>query len=664
MHSDHDPFAFTELDGARIAASLRGIGAYLWSLDPSTGEADVYLPAVRGAAADAGRSCFAHHRRSLRDFLGVFDAEDRHRFEVALDEAAAGDGALDLEVRVRFPGPLPRWVRFSGRRESGAGARATRFHGIVQDVHDRKLVELELEAERTRTRRAIEGSNDAFWDFDLVNGRFWASPRMIELLGYTPEDFAGNPRLLFDVTHPDDKEWSSRVIMDHVERGTPFDIEMRQRSKAGDYLWFHVKGQRTLDARGRATNVSGIQVDITEKKRQAEALEAAVAAAQAASEAKSAFLASMSHEIRTPMYGVTGMMELLQQTELTETQREYVVAARDSADALLVIIDDLLDFSKIEAGRLELEREDFEPEAVARDVLRLVGAKARGRDVRFEFTRDDAVPARVRGDEVRFRQILLNLVGNAEKFTERGHVRVTLAPAPAADAGCVGLAVAVEDTGIGIEAEALGRLHEPFVQADVSTTRRFGGTGLGLAIVQRLLRLMGGALEIDSEPGRGSTFRFVVVFERAPEPAAEPVRAAAPPPGGDDRVLAEHRVLFVDDNPVNRLVGERMLRRLGADVETAVDGQGAIEAWVRGPWDLVLMDCHMPVVDGHEATRTIRGLEPAGARTPILALTADARPGLEDACRASGMDGVLTKPIALGVLRDAVLLQIRTPKEP
>ena len=407
----------------------------------------------------------------------------------------------------------------------------------------------------------------------------------------------------------------------------------------------------------------GVYHDITElREREAalaaakEAAEAARADAEAATQAKSTFLATMSHEIRTPMNGVLGMMEVLEYQGLDESQRKSVSTMRDSAQALLRIIDDLLDFSKIEAGRLELEDTAFSLSGLIDGSVETFRPQAAAKGLTIESFIEAGSNDALVGDPTRVRQILFNLVSNALKFTQRGGITIRAGTRPLGE-GATRVMLAMTDTGIGLSAEQRARLFQPFAQANSSTTRKFGGTGLGLSIVRRLTELMDGTVDIQSTPGKGSTFTVALTLKAAP--ADSPLTAllrpeAAPKDTDKPRLREQFRVLVVDDHPVNREVLVRQLDLIGIAADSVNDGVEALDAWAAGRYNAVLADIHMPHMDGYELTARIREAERNGKRpghTPIVAVTANALKGEEERCIEAGMDAYLVKPVNIDRLR-------------
>ena len=394
---------------------------------------------------------------------------------------------------------------------------------------------------------------------------------------------------------------------------------------------------------GRECRIAFFQ-DVTERNRAATELAIARDQAVEASNMKSAFLANVSHEIRTPMNGVLGMTELLLDMGLTEPQRECAQQVTRSGEQMLSLINDILDTSKIETGHLELELADFDLDETVKETCSVAGALARSKGLRLDLQIDAGVPPRVRGDGRRLGQILLNLVSNAVKFTVTGAitVRVNATPAPQASTA---IRVEVVDSGIGIDPANLGRMFEPFTQADVSTTRQYGGTGLGLAIARELVELMGGTIGAESEPGRGSTFWFEVLLAAAEASAT----LAAPTPeanvGGGPVWVSSPLVLVAEDSQINQIVAARSLERCGCRVEVVGDGREALKALEARRYDAVLMDCQMPDMDGYQATEELRRRETGARRTPVIAMTAHAMDGDRERCLDAGMDDYISKPM-------------------
>lgn len=393
-----------------------------------------------------------------------------------------------------------------------------------------------------------------------------------------------------------------------------------------------------------ATLLSLMRAEIRQRAATERELQNAKAAADEANRAKSDFLAVMSHEIRTPLNAVMGFATLLSETKLDEAQRGYLSTITGEGGRLSSLINDILDLSKIEEGRLVLERLPFAPVETAQEVLRLLGARAAEKKLDLRFEAQVLSPLLIAGDPLRFRQVLLNLLDNAVKFTPRGHVTLVLRWTPPAEGATTGtLDVRVRDSGIGIGEEKRKKLFQMFVQADPSTTRRFGGTGLGLAICQRLVSLMGGDITVRSEPGAGSEFAFSL-----PAPPVALSDESAPVTAAPDSTPARHpRILVVDDMETNRFLLEVFLYRHGFEPELASGGEEAIRLALQNRYDAILMDLTMPDLDGFTATQRIREAEGHERHTPIIALTASTTKGTREKCLAAGMDEHMTKPLDL-----------------
>jgi PAS domain S-box-containing protein len=443
-----------------------------------------------------------------------------------------------------------------------------------------------------------------------------------------------------------------------IQSGQPLVGQELLLERDGRRKWLAFTLVPVRDPDGATVGLVGLSHDVTRRRQTEEELRAAKEVAESASRAKSEFLTNMNHEIRTPLNGILGMTELALDTELTAEQRALLQMAKSSADALLALINAVLDLAKIEAGKLELEENAFRLRDLCADTLQSLGWPAHQKGLQMFCHVDRAVPDALVGDAGRLRQVLVNLVGNAIKFTERGEVVLNVGcDRQTAEEVC--LHAAVRDTGIGIPADKQGAIFEAFVQADSSTTRRYGGTGLGLTISARLVEMMGGRIWVESEVGKGSTFHFTACLRPGPaapeaEPPAADLDAAAPLP-------AQLRILLAEDDAVNQAVAVGMLEKRGHQVVVARNGREALAAWEREPFDLVLMDQQMPEMDGFEATAVIRGREAgSGRHTPIIALTAHAMKGDRERCLEAGMDGYLAKPLqAQGLLR--VMAEVLPP---
>lgn len=506
--------------------------------------------------------------------------------------------------------------------------------------------ERHLQQSREQFELAVRGSNDGIYDWDIRTKEIYYSPRWKEIIGYEDHELPNRLREWLKRVHPEDRERTREAVRGYLAGGEHyFYFEHRLRQREGGYKWVLVRGVVLRDSTGQPTRLAGSISDIDERKRFEQIIIDSREEALAATKAKSQFLANMTHEIRTPLNGIIGMASLLAETRLDARQAECTAVIKDSAHSLLTVISDILDFSKIEAGKMELEVIDFDLAEILRDVTKLMEHSAREKGLELSVLCPD-LPL-LRGDAVRLRQIVTNLLSNAVKFTFKGRVQVRVILSSSTVANASRVTVEVEDQGIGISLEAQARIFEAFTQADPNTTRRFGGSGLGLSICKRLVSIMAGTLGVRSQEGEGSTFWFTVDLPHASAVAlAQPARSEL---ARQTRFAA--RVLVADDNHINQLVLSSLLERFGYGVLTVANGRDVLTALETAPYDLILMDCHMPEIDGIEATRLIRQSHSVkNPRIPIVAITADTVKENLDECLAAGMNDYLTKPVRPGLL--------------
>lgn len=521
------------------------------------------------------------------------------------------------------------------------------------DITPGKLAQLQLIASEHRFRDISESIGEFVWEVNREGVYTYVSPRVREVFGVKPEDVIGhNPvEWVPEADRAEFVETSNRI----VARGIHFrNFEHRVRRADGEILWVSASGVPNFDSNGQIIGFRGASLDITKHRAYEEELMLQKNAAEAADLAKSSFLAMMSHEIRTPMNSVLGFADLMLGTPLTPTQRDYLLTIKRSGDSLLHVINDVLDFTKIESGRMDVDVRPADLAACVREVLDMYQPSSGAKNIALDTRIDPDIPKSVRTDASRLRQILINLIGNAVKFTDKGSITVGLSLS--GDRSRIRLSVT--DTGIGIGQTEQERLFKPFSQADSSTTRRFGGTGLGLVISQRLASLLGGTLDLARTSPDGSEFVLEIPNDMVTGTEAAP---PAPPPldsETDGISGTPPRVLVVDDNALNRRLTSLLLRQLGADAHSAGSAKEFFHCMAEdGDFDLVLMDVQMPDMDGLEATRRLREMERTQGlgHMNVIALTANAMIGDRERCLAAGMDGYLSKPLR----RDALLKAIK-----
>lgn len=557
---------------------------------------------------------------------------------------ASGQG-FQVEILNYRKDGTPFWVEIACQAIETPG-EPRKFVAIESDITARKqALERASNAEQT-LRTAIDSIEDAFVLFDaddrlvLANNRFREDyPAFADLLvpGARFEDMlrAGIARQQYPEANGREEDWIAERIAAHKAASSNLELQLN------DGRWMRVSERRTPDG-----GSVGIRVDITESKKAREA-------AEAANLAKSEFLASMSHEIRTPMAAVLGLADLLLDEALSPRAQQTITRIKDATNALLRIINDILDLSKLDADKMEIERIDFEPRKLVEDVIVLFQQTATekpGKALALSLSVADEVPRFVRGDPTRLRQVLVNLVGNAVKFTDQGSITVDCTCR--SDGDVPQLCFRIVDTGIGISREVLPRMFEDFTQADTSISRKYQGTGLGLSICRRLVDLMGGSIGVESRLGQGSAFWFRLPIAAASETAADVDRITYP--SHAERGERQLCVLVVEDAEINRIIVEAMIAKLGHTARCVSNGAEAVEAVKSGQFDLVLMDVRMPVMSGPEATRLIRRMPGRVGQIPIIALTADLMEEHRTQYSDAGMDALVGKPIDYAALAEAI----------
>jgi PAS domain S-box-containing protein len=574
----------------------------------------------------------------------IVHPEDREGWLAHFRKVLEGrDGLFAYRYRALFADGTVGHIQCHARVVRNAKGQPVAVLGIDWDATDEERAKEEIARQsadlreaQERFQRAVSGTQDALFEFNLRSGETWYSPRFRQMLGYAAADSDGEGKIETFI-HPDDGAIVGKAMGDHLTFGLPYDVEYRLRKRDGEWLWVRSRASAERDSEDRPLWLAGSIRDITDERAGREAMVLATQEAEAASRAKSTFLATMSHEIRTPMNGIIGMTGLLLETSLDRVQRDYGETIRASADSLLTILNDILDFSKIEAGKLDIEHLELDLRSNVDDVGSIMAFQAAAKSLELVVNVRPEVPERVFGDPQRIRQCLLNLVGNAIKFTPSGEVVLEVCCVGRQDGRAL-VHFEVRDTGIGIPEQSLDRLFQPFTQADSSTTRRFGGTGLGLSIVRKLVEMMGGQVGAHSQPGNGSTFWFTLPLEPAEIGSAERQQ---------DSNAAGRRVLLVDDSATNRQVMASQLRHAGYEVETVASAMAAL-AILRQPgpqpFDAVVLDYQMPDMDGAMlGEQIVKSREIAPTR--LMLLTSLDRSGDMQRFAQIGFSAYLTKPV-------------------
>ncbi|WP_372885168.1 ATP-binding protein, partial [Shimia sp.] len=640
----HDPGLFAQLSrratlsAAFQAATIAFCVALAWVTAPGESGMFFCLAYLTGASINAG-IVLPYHRGAALARLIVYAATVCSLFAWHL----IGQQGLTTGFFYNLLGGLMmgymvvifiQYVVIGQRRE----ARNSR--DLLLQGHELARANTSLREQERETRNlalVARGASDSVIMSDPTGKILWTNDAFTRITGYSTEEAVGR-RPADLLNGPETCEATSHGIARAIMAQRPHRAEILNYTKDGRKIWMETNLAPVFNDQGGMDMVIAIERDITAAKAHEVELARAKQAAEQGARAKSRFLATMSHEIRTPMNGILGMADLLGEEKLSSECRLYVDTIRDSAESLLVIINDILDFSKLDAGRMSLNPVPFDPGACIEGVVTLLRPQARAKGITLDWRVEGRFPARLSGDDTRVRQVLVNIIGNAVKFTEKGGVSVIARSQD--DGGRCRLQIAVQDTGIGIPQDRRDSIFDQFSQADAATTRRFGGTGLGLAISRLLARSMGGDITVSSRPGAGSCFRITLCLERDQAAPGAPAGAES---AFDPQALAGLTVLLAEDNRTNRLLIRKYLKDLPLEIIEAENGRVAVDKARRHNPDIILMDMAMPEMDGIEATRQIR-------RAPmpqphIVALTANAYASDRAACLAAGMDAFLSKPV-------------------
>ena len=585
--------------------------------------------------------------RSSGDLLGhaletFVLAEDRHHYVNLIGRLSGGVEKLELShIRYRNAEGSPIYAESSARTMDWQGGAAVLV--TVRDVTAQKAVERALREREQRIRAIVENVADAVITMD-VSGRMESVNSTAErMFGYGADEMIGESVAVIvggegAATHDHDVSVYLATGQERVVGMGP--REAMARHKDGSEFPVSIAISE-VNTDGNRFFIGAIR-DISMQRQMEEMVRT--------NRAKSEFLATMSHEIRTPLNGIMGMVQLILGTDLTEKQQKYIQMLRKSGGVLLTLVNEILDISKLKAGRLEIEAVSFDIRETIGNIVDVVTTKANEKNITLSLHVDSATPAEAVGDPGKLQQVLLNFMGNAIKFSEGGTVALWVRPANGGD-DPFRVRFDVIDTGIGIAPEVVPRMFERFTQADSSTSRKYGGTGLGLAICKQFIELMGGEIGVESEPGRGSTFSVTLPFS-APEPESE--KTAGDGVDLEDLTVRPMRILLAEDNDINQLFMTAILEKAGHEVDAVANGELAVSAAKVGGYDLVLMDIHMPDMDGIEATQAIRSSKGDFANVPIIALTANSMKGDRERFLAAGMSDYVSKPIDMDRFSDAV----------
>ncbi|MBB5770040.1 PAS domain S-box-containing protein [Brevundimonas vesicularis] len=614
-----------------MAESMSRVGH--WSIDVASGSLfwspEVYR--IHGLDPEV-------HRPRLEEAINYYAPEDRARVSEAVEFAMAVNQPWQFDADLITASGGRVRVRAAGECQLNSDGEVKTIFGVFKDITEDDALLRQVQEQKALYKLLADNSSDVIARYKADGVFEYLSPAVGSLLGYSPAELVG--RRTFEIIDPSQHAHVENAFRKGLIEGGSFTVSYQARRKDGTTLWLEARPTPAFDTDGNVTGFVDTVRDVTERREREIELAEARHSAETAARTKADFLSNMSHEIRTPLNAILGFTDLLAETVTTEEERRYADRITSAGKSLLHVVNDILDFSKIEAGRMTIENRPYSPSDVAAEVIDLIPAAYPSCSVDLTLNVDRVVASHYFGDEVRFKQILLNVIGNAVKFTRKGLVRVDVT------ASNKTLCVKVEDTGPGIPTDRLDALFEGFSQADESISRNFGGSGLGLSISRSLARLMGGDLILNSTLGHGTTVTLVLPARKASR--AEHVSTSTVSQNRPNGLV----VMVVDDVEANRELLQLQLGRVGHDVRLFESGQAALDALALDgeAFDIILMDVQMPRMDGLEATRRIRRMDGSAASVPVVALTANVLPEQIAACREAGMDDHIGKPVNIDAL--------------
>lgn len=580
---------------------------------------------------------------SFDEHMQKIHPDDRGRFFNMLQAAMRSGRSYDIVFKNLLPNGSSRILEAHGKCDVSKTGKVLRVHGTLQDITEKKSVETELQESKARYDLVVRGLSVGIWDWNIRMNELYLSPKLKQIIGYPDMGLKINWDFFKQIIHPEDASSVFDELESHFDSRKDFSVECRVKRRNEGFLWVGLHGQATWDSEGKPVRMAGSMIDISERKQMEEQMKLSADKAEAANTAKSLFLANMSHEIRTPMNAVMGMATLLADTELTDMQQEFVETIHTSSDALLVIINDILDFSKIEAGMLELEITPFDLFSCLEDSLDLFALKAAEKNLELLLDIDSKVPRFVKGDPTRLRQIVVNLVGNAIKFTQDGEIYLSVSLKHELAEGSE-IQIDVRDTGIGISEEVRNKLFKPFTQVDSTHTRKFGGTGLGLSISRKLCESMGGSIWANSVEGEGSTFSFTI---QLPEDSSRTAEDRIP------EVLKGRNVLLVDDNESSLGVLSKILTQWGMKVTAEKSPRKALKLCDENTYELILVDYHMPGLLGTTFASKIKEKE-SYKKTPVILMGTHLDREIRQKAEDLKLHTLLHKPIKQSILLNSL----------